>query len=260
MYEFFKINSSQSSPFIISGLLLGVLAYVLHCFYILGYIPGAMLLFLTLIPVVLFAQSIFSKDRRPFYNVGITLAGLGYCVLPFICLSYLPINPIEIKNAKDYSQVFRWEIPMMYFLIIMANDSFAYLVGRFLGKTKLARNISPGKTVEGLLGGIAGSLLFLFLLKDNLLKIDAYIRSSPWSKQKFGDTRVIFTDLDWYAFFALTVFFALLGDLSESRLKRSFHIKHSSNFFPGHGGFLDRYDSILLSSIPCFIYLYIMKY
>lgn len=259
-YEYFKITSSQTSAFPVTGLLLGALIYVLHSFYILGFISGAVLIFISLLPVVLFSQTIFSRSRRPFHDVSATLGGMVYTVLPFLCLSYLPINPIELRTAKDYNDVYRWEIPMMYFIILMANDSFAYLAGRFLGRTKIAPGISPGKTLEGFVGGAVGAALFVYFLKDNLLEIDASLRNIPWKRKPLGDNRILFQEFDWYVLLALTVVFGFLGDLAESRLKRSLHIKHSSNFFPGHGGFLDRYDSLLLSAIPVFLYIYFFKY
>ncbi|MCX7648923.1 MAG: phosphatidate cytidylyltransferase, partial [Flavobacteriales bacterium] len=165
-YEYLKITESHSQSYLVSGILLGTLVYVLHSFYILGFIPGAVLIFLTLVPVALFSQTIFSGQRRPFQSVENVLAGMAYTVLPFICLSYLPINPTELRNAKDFTTVYRWEIPMMFFIILMAHDSFAYLSGKFFGRTKLARNISPNKTVEGTLGGIVGSGIFMLFLKN----------------------------------------------------------------------------------------------
>ncbi|MCS6980698.1 MAG: phosphatidate cytidylyltransferase [Flavobacteriales bacterium] len=259
-YEYFKVTSRQDSAFPVTGLLLGALIFVLHSFYILGFISGAVLIFITLLPVILYSQTIFSKSRRPFQDVSATLGGMAYTVLPFLCLSYLPINPIELREAKDYNDVYRWEIPMMYFIILMANDSFAYLAGRFLGRTKIAPAISPGKTLEGFVGGAVGAAILVYFLKDSLLEIDASIRNIPWKQRALGDTRILFQEVDWYILLALTVGFGFLGDLAESRLKRSLHIKHSSNFFPGHGGFLDRYDSLLLSAIPVFLYVYFFKY
>lgn len=259
-FEYFKLTRGEYSSNIISGMVLGTLTFVLHSLYILGFVPGGVLIFLTLIPITLLAQTVFSKHRKPFAHYENILGGLIYTVLPFICLSYLPINPSELRLAKDYTQAYRWEIPMMYFIMLMAHDSLAYLTGRFLGRTKIAKHISPNKTLEGVLGGLVGAALFTFFLKDNLLPLDAQIRQSPSSEKITGDTRLIMNDLDWYVMLALTVFFGVFGDLVESRLKRSEHVKNSSNFFPGHGGFLDRYDSLLISAIPVFLYIYFFKY
>lgn len=259
-YEYFKITAGTHTSNIVSGLVLGTLIFVLHSLYILGLIPGAILIFLTLLPVVLLSQTVFSRHRKPFQNFENILGGLIYTVLPFICLSYLPINPSELHSAKDYTTVYRWEIPMMYFIILMAHDSLAYLTGKFIGRTKIAKHISPNKTLEGVLGGFVGSAVFTFVLKDNLLPLDARIRQSPWSQKTLSESRLLMNDLDWYVLLGLTVLFSVFGDLVESRLKRSEHVKNSSNFFPGHGGFLDRYDSLLLSAIPVFLYIYFFKY
>lgn len=259
-YEYFKLTGGQHASNIVSGMILGTMTFVIHSLYILGLIPGTVLIFLALIPFTLLAQTVFSKQRKPFTQYENILGGMVYTVLPFICLSYLPMNPSELRIAKDYTQVYRWEIPIMYFIMLMAHDSLSYLTGRFLGRTKIAKHISPNKTLEGVLGGFIGAALFTYFLKDNLLPLDAKIRQSPWTQKLTTDNRLIMNDLDWYVMLALTVFFGVFGDLVESRLKRSEHVKNSSNFFPGHGGFLDRYDSLLLSAIPVFLYIYFFKY
>lgn len=119
------------------------------------------------------------------------------------------------------------------FLMIWTNDTFAYMTGRFFGKRPLAPNISPNKTIEGLLGGV----LFLMLLAYNLHLI------FPQHTQAF-----------WIGFGLLIGATSNIGDLFESWLKRRRGVKDSGAIMPGHGGVLDRLDSFIFS-IP-FIYVY----
>jgi phosphatidate cytidylyltransferase len=118
--------------------------------------------------------------------------------------------------------------------IIWVNDSFAFLVGKNFGKNKLFPSVSPKKTVEGLLGGLVFSLLAgLFISKFNL----------------------DFATLHWLAIALIVSLIGTLGDLVESKFKRQANIKDSGNIMPGHGGILDRLDSLLFAA-P-FVYLYI---
>lgn len=119
------------------------------------------------------------------------------------------------------------------FLLVWCADSGAYFVGRKFGKKKLAPNVSPNKSLEGLGGGLALSLLVAAVL------MACYV-------DMLGITWVLFFGLS-----ALTVLASVLGDLFESMLKRRAGIKDSGTILPGHGGVLDRIDS-LLSAVPAF--------
>lgn len=115
---------------------------------------------------------------------------------------------------------------VLILLVIWATDSGAYLIGRKIGRTKLAPAISPNKTVEGALGGtvLASVLVFIFL-------------------QYFPQSEHVF------ATFLLMVVISItgqVGDLLESKIKREYHTKDSGTILPGHGGILDRFDSLLL--------------
>ena len=124
------------------------------------------------------------------------------------------------------------------FILVWVNDSFAYLIGKNFGKTKLLERISPNKTVEGFLGG----MLFSF--------IGAWVLSHYFTNLSF---------VNWFAFAAIVSTFGVLGDLIESMFKRQAGVKDSSNFIPGHGGFLDRLDSIIFSAPFIFIYLLVIS-
>lgn len=115
-----------------------------------------------------------------------------------------------------------------------AADTGAYFAGRALGRHKLAPVLSPGKTWEGAVGGVLSALVF----------------AAAWGYALPAHTPA----LHWYVAAGVAAGFGLLGDLVESLLKRSFQAKDSSNLIPGHGGVLDRFDSVLFASWAVFAY------
>ena len=118
-------------------------------------------------------------------------------------------------------------------LVVASADVFAYLIGKSLGRRKLAPTISPGKTVEGLLGGIIGGGVAAWLTAM-LLELNA-AQTIAWLLAALAATG-----------------FGVVGDLFESQLKRRAGVKHSSGLLPGHGGVLDRIDG-LLAAVPVFV-------
>ena len=118
--------------------------------------------------------------------------------------------------------------------LIWVNDSFAFLVGKNFGKNKLFVSVSPNKTIEGFLGGLAFALLSSILIS------------------KFNRD---FTMINWLIIGLLVSVIGTWGDLIESKFKRQANVKDSGNIMPGHGGILDRLDSLLF--VAPFVYLYI---
>lgn len=121
-----------------------------------------------------------------------------------------------------------------FFIVIWTNDTFAYLSGMFIGRHKFFERISPKKTWEGTAGGLvfglaAGYILSLF----------------------FDD----FSLSEWLGYALTIIIFGTFGDLFESLIKRTLGLKDSGNIMPGHGGILDRFDSILLAAPFAFIYI-----
>jgi phosphatidate cytidylyltransferase len=123
---------------------------------------------------------------------------------------------------------------LIFFFIIWSADTGAYLVGRKLGRHKLAPSISPGKTIEGLLGGLAGAMLVAVIAGTLVLHL--------------GSTQLLL----WLLLAAVIALFSVAGDLFESVYKRRAGLKDSGNLLPGHGGVLDRIDS-LCAALPVFI-------
>lgn len=125
--------------------------------------------------------------------------------------------------------------------IVWAADIAAYFVGKRFGKNKLAPAISPGKTVEGALGGIVGVAVYFFLWQ--LLVANSFVGQHVWSQDLRSNLFVLFV------FFVLLAAVSVIGDLFESWMKRGAGMKDSSNLLPGHGGILDRIDA-LTSTLP----------
>jgi phosphatidate cytidylyltransferase len=172
----------------------------------------------------------FSKKENTFLQVGAGISGLIYVSIPFALLFQLAFYGF---GTPKY--IFEPKLIFGMILFIWSNDTFAYLVGSFIGKKKLIPRISPGKTVEGTVGGgliTLGISPLVFLWMDIL------------SYEK------------WAMIALLVVIFGTIGDLIESMLKRNAGVKDSGNLMPGHGGVLDRFDSLIFA-VP-FVYAYLL--
>lgn len=182
-----------------------------------------------IVPIIFFS-TLFSHNNQPFAQSSAFLLSLFYTVLPFISLVFIGIL---LEDG-----VYHFELILWLFLLIWSNDSFAYLAGRMFGKNKMAPHISPGKSWEGFAGGAIMTLALSFAI-------------AHW----FIPLNFVFV----FFMVMLVIPIAVLGDLVESKWKRSLEIKDSGNFLPGHGGFLDRFDSILISAPIIFCYFYALK-
>lgn len=149
---------------------------------------------------------------------------IRYLVLSFGFLMFLPF----------YNGVYQPYIIIYLLLMIWSNDSFAYLIGKNFGKTKLYESVSPKKTIEGFIGGVI------------FTTITAYVISC------YSD---LFSPIEWICLSLLVSVLGTAGDLVESKFKRLSGVKDSGNIMPGHGGMLDRLDSLLF--VAPFVYLYI---
>ena len=149
----------------------------------------------------------------------------------------LGLMGVVILTASITAMFYLWQLSawwLMYvFLLVWCADSGAYFVGRKLGRRKMAPNVSPNKSMEGLAGGLVTGLLVVIVI-------------SVFKLQLTGMALVAFVALS-----AVTILASVLGDLFESMLKRRAKVKDSGTILPGHGGILDRIDS-LLSATPIF--------
>jgi phosphatidate cytidylyltransferase len=164
------------------------------------------------------------------------LFGLVYITMPVILMIDLASEYKIYTINKPNGFIFKWIIPCGIMFSIWINDTMAYLVGSFIGKTQLTK-ISPKKTWEGTIGGALLCIITIALL-------GYYV---PVAK--------VLSVQHWIAIPAICAIFGTLGDLLESKIKRMADVKDSGSFMPGHGGFLDRFDSLLVA-VP-FVWLYI---
>ena len=176
---------------------------------------------LILLGTLLLLASIFVvRDPQVMPAVFFTIAGLLYLGVGFSSF-------VGVRNGLEMNQ----GLVLLGTVVVAtwANDSFAYFAGRMLGKHKLCAEISPAKSVEGAIAGCIGAVL---VVVGSAFYFDPFLFESS---------------LPVLIVFGLFVGVSgILGDLAESGLKRWSNIKDSGNFFPGHGGVLDRLDSLLL--------------
>lgn len=218
--------------------------YGLH-FQAIGFWLGILSLFILPITELLFAKQFRLK------NIAYSALGLIYISLACGLLmdlydaSFRIENPtIEFIDVPDSIVGFQrpWLLPVIIISCMWINDTMAYIVGSLIGKTPFSK-ISPKKTWEGTIGGALLCVLVVGLLL-----------SSKW----LGHYEPVLSripGIHWFLIAAIAAFFGTMGDLLESKLKRMAGVKDSGQLMPGHGGFLDRFDSLLVA-VP-FVWLYI---
>lgn len=200
-------------------------AYAIFVFFanLYGFITEAYSfgLFLVFIISILFVLA----QKSDVIDICLTFCGIFYICM---CFNYIIMTVNNINNGK----IFVWLI----FIISFATDIFAYLVGKRFGKNKLIPNVSPNKTVEGSLGGIAASVIFSVIF-GIAFKLPIMV--------------MILVSL-------VGSIVAQMGDLIASSIKRYVGIKDFGKIIPGHGGVLDRFDSVLL--VSPYVYLVLVYF
>ena len=180
-----------------------------------------------LLPLVILAASIWTRgvEGRPLSASAITLFGILYTGV-MLSFGYL-LRYHQYTGADRASGASLVALPM---ILTWASDTGAYFVGRAMGRHKLIPKVSPGKTVEGAVGGMVLSMLVSWLYVEFVLRRYGQLGMLPINALLFG---------------AAISLAAQVGDLAESLLKREAGVKDSSRIIPGHGGILDRFDSLL---------------
>jgi phosphatidate cytidylyltransferase len=199
------------------GCFIGAIIFCLTFFVETGEIDGkyAFLIF-PLLATIFFIKLYKKNEKNPFTNIGFTFLGIIYVAVPFALLNFIAFSRGE----------YHWEIIVGLLLILWASDTGAYFAGVNFGKTKLFERVSPKKSWEGSVGGALTSLAMAYGLS------------------------MFFTVLplwEWLSVSVIIIVAGTYGDLVESLFKRSMEIKDSGKSIPGHGGFLDRFDGLLLS-------------
>lgn len=231
LLEFYKlVKVANIEPQYITGLLLGIVIFTGNFLFANSIVDFK--IFLVIIPILtsIMIIELYREKENPFSNIAFTIFGASYISIPFALLSWFVFNP---ALPKPYYPM----ILIGFFLLIWTNDSGAYIVGSLIGRNKLFERISPKKTWEGFLGGGFFSLLAAWLISLFVTEISL---------------------IDWLIIALITLVFGTFGDLIESLLKRMVKVKDSGHILPGHGGILDRFDSIIVSAPMVFIYLMII--
>lgn len=216
-YEFAKLI--KLSPFFCVGI--SAIALV-ALFQNVIELPITAFVIATFLILLAITAELFTT-RKPNRSLPVKLLlFLGYIIGSFTAFLHLPYT------AEGYQP----QIVIGILILVWTNDTFAYLVGKKWGKHKLFERISPKKTIEGLLGGIVFAIIASLVLNHFFTLLNVYI---------------------WIASAIFVGLFGTLGDLVESHFKREAGVKDSGKIMPGHGGILDRLDSILF--ISPFLYI-----
>jgi len=168
------------------------------------------------------------------------LSGLIYITIPVLMMIDLRTFSRIYAPGYENKLILDIAIPLCIIFSIWINDTMAYLVGSFIGKTPLTK-ISPKKTWEGTIGGIILCVIVMGFLYPLIIGEELRVSSAPMNT--------------WFFIPALCAIFGTFGDLFESKLKRMAGVKDSGSFMPGHGGFLDRFDSLLFAVPAVWVYV-----
>ncbi len=235
-YEYYlMIRNTGVRPQMVPGILTGITAYVISTLIASGAIPINSFLFLIPMLLIMMVLELYRKQDKPFDSLAHTFFSLFYTAIPFSMFPFAAFSRTGLNSILPHNNIiFSPGIIIGFFLLIWANDTGAYLTGMSFGRHKLMERISPKKTWEGFLGGIIIAVLVAWFLSDWLGVV--------------GKTHWVFISL-------IVSVAGTYGDLVESMLKRSTGVKDSGTIMPGHGGFLDRFDSTIIS-FPI-VYLFI---
>lgn len=221
-WEFYQLAGLRPKRYLrMYGVLLGItvnLLVFLHFYQpSLAFSPRYYSLVFPALFIVFLVELYRKNNASPFQDIGWWFLGLVYTALPFALLHFIAFDQTGTYSPTNVLGVL---------FLIWANDIGAYFAGKAFGKTPLFPRISPKKTQEGSIGGVlltfavATFLIFTFNDRD---------------------------DWKWFVIAGIVVVMGTYGDLIESMFKRSIQIKDSGNTIPGHGGFLDRFDALLLA-------------
>ena len=236
MWEFYNIAAATGAvPHRTLGLAAGIVLFVTSFFLFHGFVSmsqsesgvdmliGGILYFAALIPLC-FIVELFHESETPLRNVATTLMGIFYVAFPMSLMLFIPV----LITGEWKPEAF-----LFYLFIVWGNDVFAYLTGIAIGKHKMSPRISPKKSWEGFAGGVVGAIA--------MGAVGSFVVGGSLGM--------------WLGLAAVVAITSVFGDLVESMFKREAGIKDSGKIMPGHGGILDRFDALLISSPFAFVYL-----
>jgi phosphatidate cytidylyltransferase len=235
-YEYYiMIRSTGARPQLIPGIITGTTAYVISTLIASGVIPQNSFLLLIPMMLLIIVVELYRKQEKPFDSLAHTFFSVLYTAIPFSMFPFSAYSRTGLQSLLPHSDiVFSPGIIVGFFLLIWANDTGAYLTGMSFGRHRLFERISPKKSWEGFFGGVVLACIVAWLLSGWLGVVAKY---------------------HWVIISLIISVAGTYGDLVESMLKRSTGVKDSGTIMPGHGGFLDRFDSAIIS-FPL-VYLFI---
>jgi len=221
LYEFYKAVSKSYKPIVWSGYIMTI---ALFGGFIGDFSKDYFTMIVTMFLFILLGVVVFTKN---------TLPG---AMVTFIGFFYVSFSLSHLMMISDMDHNFFIWYP---FIIAFVTDTFAYFTGKLIGKHKLIPSVSPNKTIEGSIGGIVACLIVSYLY-------------AVWFKP----------DFQFYAIFLGLIgsIFSQVGDLIASKIKRIFDIKDFGKIMPGHGGVLDRFDSLIITLPLVYYFMVLFNY
>ncbi len=219
--------------FNLSKSMLAYAAYLLTIFYyiiLIFYKSNGILLFLISLLLFLLIFYVISYPKYNIKEVAMIFFGIIYVAITFSFI-YL------IREKNEYGKILIWLI----FISSWGSDTFAYCIGHIFGKHKFLPILSPNKTIEGAIGGILGAA-FLGILY-NILVLNRFSDDPIFSSIRVGFATAFGSVL------------SILGDLTASAIKRDYNVKDYGDIIPGHGGILDRFDSVIFTAPALYFFL-----
>ena len=216
LHEFYKAFKGKANPIQWMGYLTALLICIIHL--IPGeYVLPAITLIILFNILALFTQVVVTSMKRNIEDIAISLFGVCYIVF------FLMFAPL-IRDSLEDGRILIWYV----FFVAWGTDIFAYFIGKKFGKHKFTE-ISPNKSIEGCIAGLCGSII--------MCMIYTLVCNSIWN-----------LNINYLYIFGISIFLSVIsqiGDLAASSVKRHCEIKDFSNLIPGHGGLLDRIDSVI---------------
>lgn len=219
-------NYEKSSMQRMVNVIEGVYLFTASFLYANNYVDSKIFLPYLLLLMLSMIGELFFKAPNPINNFAFSFLTQVYCAGSFSLLNFIGTAP----DGNAYSPL----LVLALFIFIWVNDTGAYVVGSMIGRNKMFERISPKKSWEGFFGGL------IFVLAASLLFV--------WYEP-------VINCYKWLGLAATITIFGTLGDLIESLIKRTLKIKDSGNILPGHGGMLDRFDSIIMAIPASYIYI-----
>ena len=232
LIEFYTISGIfKSRPYALMGILIGAMAFIISFLVVTQLIAAGYLSLLVMLPLLAMIGMLYDNNNRALPGFTGMIAGVLYIFLPLVLMLCLAFPPVT-------NHLYTYRIILGILSLIWINDTSAYLFGITIGRHRLFQRISPKKSWEGFIGG---SLITILI--------------SLWMNKLTG----ILSVTDWIILAVIVSVFGVYGDLAESLIKRNYNRKDSGSIIPGHGGVLDRIDSILFVMPVAYFYLIIQQ-